>query len=124
MSNIYDSYLNQNKPILSYDDRCIAVFSEHNNLLGKLYKICKNKNNNTDFVMLLSIGSAAVYYFGSKPTKIIINNDSNKTVVTADDFTITSVTVDRKYNQYVMTIEAKNEKYTRNQSSGPVERGS
>lgn len=83
-------------------------------MVGKLNKILKNENNNTDFILLFSIGTSAVYYFGIKPTKIIINNDSNQMIVTAEEFTISTVTVDRKYNQYAMTVEAKNEKYTRN----------
>ncbi len=114
MSNIYDSYLSQDTPVISYDDRCIVVFDENKSLIGKFNKILKNENNNTDFVMFFSIGTGAVYYFGIKPTKIIINNDSKQMIVTAEDFTVSSVTVDRKHNQYAMTVEAKNEKYTRN----------
>ncbi len=73
-----------------------------------------NQNNNTDFVLLFSIATSAIYYFGIKPIKIIINNDSKKMIVTAEEFTISSVTIDRKHSHYAMTVEAKNEKYTRN----------
>lgn len=100
--------------IISHDDRCVVVFEQRENLSGYLDRIFVNDKGCTALVIYLSIGSGAVYYFGIKPSKIIINNDSKKMLIDADDFLLTSIDIDRKYNRYIMTIEATNERYIRN----------
>lgn len=115
MSNIYDGYINGIPEIVSHDDRGIIVFNKKDILVGCINRIYKDDRNVTNFVFSLSIGTGSVYYFGIKPVEIIINNDSSKHMcVQADEFLISSIDIDRKLNRYIMTIEAKNEKYIRN----------
>ena len=114
MSNIYDSYMNKENVIINHDDRCVVVFEERKNLAGCLDRVFVNERGLVSFVASFPIGSGVVYYFGIKPSKIIINNDSKKMLIDADDFLLTSIDIDRKYNRYIMTIEATNEKYIRN----------
>lgn len=106
--------MNKEGVIISHDDRCVVVFEQRKNLSGYLDRIFVNDKGCTALVIYFSIGSGAVYYFGIKPSKIIINNDSKKMLIDADDFLLTSIDIDRKYNRYIMTIEATNEKYIRN----------
>ena len=105
--------MHHNAPVISYDDRCIIVFSDNEELSGKLDSIYINDNEKTTFRITLPIETSAIYYFGTKPVKIIISNDSKKMSIVSDSFLLTSIEIDRKYNTYVMVIEATNEKYTR-----------
>ena len=114
MSNIYDSYIDSHRQAVSYDDRCLIVFDNEQNLVGRTDRIFVDEKKNTNFVFSFSFGTRALYYFGIKPLEIIINNESNKMIIESDAFFISSIDVDRTNNRYVMTVEAKNEKYTRN----------
>ena len=114
MDNTYDNYLEQKHIIVNNSNRVSIIFDVATDLSGSLNSICKIDKDTTSFVFSFSIGTGVMYYFGIKPSKIIINNDSNRLSITAEEFLISSIDVDRKLNRYIMTIEAKNEKYIRN----------
>lgn len=114
MSNIYDNYIEHSSAAVNHEDRCRVVFDTVKSLNGRLDRIYKNDKDIISFDFSFSIGTGVVYYFGIKPQQIIINNDSKKMEITADWFLISSIDIDRKSNRYIMTIEAKNEKYIRN----------
>lgn len=114
MSNLYDSYMNCENVIINSDDHVTVVFDvdRFRDIKGKLIKIYRD-DKFAYIDLSVDIESSAVYYFGIKPDKIIINNDRKNICITAEQLLIKSVQVDRKLYRYIITVEVFNEKYIR-----------